>query len=93
MKRIRIAIIGFGKIAADQHVPAISGNPRFELVATSSRSGTGVEPVFADWRDLLKTVEGLEAVAITTPPSAPRSPANASRRAFTSSWRSRQPKR
>ncbi|HEX7929843.1 MAG TPA: Gfo/Idh/MocA family oxidoreductase [Sphingomicrobium sp.] len=69
MKPIRIAIIGFGKIAADQHVPSIAGNPRFELVATSSRSGQGVEPVFSDWRELLEKVEGLEAVAITTPPS------------------------
>jgi D-galactose 1-dehydrogenase len=69
MKPIRIAIIGFGKIAADQHVPSIKANPRFELVATSSRSGLGVDPVYSDWRDLLKQVEGLEAVAITTPPS------------------------
>lgn len=69
MKPIRIAIIGFGKIAADQHVPAIAANPRFELVATSSRSGTGVDPVFADWRELLRDVSNLEAVAITTPPS------------------------
>lgn len=69
MKPIRIAIIGFGKIAADQHVPALAGNKRFELVATSSRSGQGVEPVYGDWRQLLREVEGLEAVAITTPPS------------------------
>ena len=39
VKPIRIAILGFGKIAEDQHVPSITGNPRFELVATSSRSG------------------------------------------------------
>lgn len=69
MRKIRIAIIGFGKIAADQHVPAIAGNDRFELVATSSRSGQGVDPMFADWRQLLREVQGLEAVAITTPPS------------------------
>jgi len=68
MQPIRIAIIGFGKIAADQHVPSIAGNPRFTLAATSSRSGQGVEPVFTDWRELLEQVEGLEAVAITTPP-------------------------
>ena len=68
MQPIRIAIIGFGKIAADQHVPSIAGNPRFTLAATSSRSGQGVEPVFTDWRELLKQVDGLEAVAITTPP-------------------------
>lgn len=71
MKPIRIAIIGFGKIAADQHVPAIEANPRFELAASSSRSGNGPPPMFADWRDLIGSVEGLEAVAITTPP-APR---------------------
>ena len=69
MKPIRIAIIGFGKIAADQHVPSITANERFELVATSSRSGQGFEPVYTDWRRLLREVEGLEAVAITTPPS------------------------
>ena len=68
MNPIRIAIIGYGKIAADQHVPSISGNDRFELAATSSRSGEGVASTFTDWRELLKSVEGLEAVAITTPP-------------------------
>ena len=68
MKPIRIGIIGFGKIAADQHVPSIEGNPRFELVATSSRSGQGVAQAFTDWRELIRSVDGLQAVAITTPP-------------------------
>ena len=69
MRPLRIAIIGFGKIAADQHVPSIAANPRFELAASSSRSGVGPAPQFTDWRQLLDEVEGLEAVAITTPPS------------------------
>lgn len=68
MKPIRIAIIGFGKIAADQHVPAIEANSRLDLAATSSRSGLGVGEQFTDWRALIRGVEGLEAVAITTPP-------------------------
>jgi predicted dehydrogenase len=68
MKPIRIAIIGYGKIAEDQHVPSIEGNSRFELVASSSRSGQGVGEKFTDWRALIRSVEGLEAVAITTPP-------------------------
>ena len=68
MKPIRIAIIGYGKIAEDQHVPSIQGNPRFELVATSSRSGQGVAKTFTDWREMIRTVDGLDAVAITTPP-------------------------
>jgi predicted dehydrogenase len=71
VKPIKIAIIGYGKIAEDQHVPSIHGNSRFELVATSSRSGEGVAQKFTDWRELIRSIEGLEAVAITTPP-APR---------------------
>jgi predicted dehydrogenase len=68
VRPIRIAIVGFGKIAADQHVPSIRGNPRFELAASSSRSGQGVGETFTDWRELIRSVESLEAVAITTPP-------------------------
>lgn len=68
MKPIRIAILGFGKIAEDQHAPSIRGNGRFELVGSSSRSGHGIEPIFNDWRELIHEVQGLQAVAITTPP-------------------------
>ncbi|HKX92590.1 MAG TPA: Gfo/Idh/MocA family oxidoreductase [Sphingomicrobium sp.] len=68
MRPLRIAILGFGKIAEDQHVPAIEGNPRLELAATSSRSGQGIAARFADWRELIRSIDGLEAVAITTPP-------------------------
>jgi predicted dehydrogenase len=69
MRPLRIAIIGFGKIAADQHVPAIAGHPRLELAGTSSRSGQGPAPSFTDWRELLDQVQDLDAVAITTPPT------------------------
>jgi predicted dehydrogenase len=68
MKPIRIAIIGYGKIAHDQHVPSIATQPRFELVATSSRSGQGVAQSFTDWQEMIRTVKDLDAVAITTPP-------------------------
>jgi predicted dehydrogenase len=68
VKPIKMAVIGYGKIAEDQHVPSIKANPRFELVASSSRSGQGVDRKFTDWRELIRSVEGLEAVAITTPP-------------------------
>jgi D-galactose 1-dehydrogenase len=71
LRPIKIAIIGYGKIAEDQHVPSIESNPRFELMASSSRSGQGVGRKFTDWRELIRSVEALEAVAITTPP-APR---------------------
>jgi predicted dehydrogenase len=71
MVPLRIAIIGFGKIARDQHVPAIAGNARFELVATVSRQGAGVEgvPSFASHQELIGAGLRLDAVAITTPPS------------------------
>ena len=69
MRPLRIAIIGFGKIAADQHVPSIAGNARPEIAASSSRSGNGPEPVFTDWLEMLRSTE-LDAVAITTPPRA-----------------------
>lgn len=69
MRPLRIAIIGFGKIAADQHVPSIEGNPRFEIAGSSSREGKGPKPNFTDWRELLRSIEGLDGVAITTPPS------------------------
>lgn len=71
MKPLRIAIIGFGKIAADQHVPSIAANPRLELVATVSRQGAGPAelPGFTSYQDLLAADLGLDAVAITTPPS------------------------
>ena len=46
MKPIGIAILGFGKIAADQHVPAIEANDRLELVASSAvRAGRRARPL------------------------------------------------
>ncbi|MEO7277880.1 MAG: Gfo/Idh/MocA family oxidoreductase [Sphingomicrobium sp.] len=68
MAALPIAIIGFGKIAQDQHAPSIAATSGFELVASSSRSGQGMGQTFTDWRELLRTVPGLKAVAITTPP-------------------------
>ncbi|WP_442583237.1 Gfo/Idh/MocA family protein [Mesorhizobium sp. ASY16-5R] len=69
MAPIRIAIVGVGKIARDQHVPSIWGNRDFELVATASRHGTidGV-PSFPDIESLLDGVENLDAVALCMPP-------------------------
>ena len=72
MKPLRIAIIGFGKIAEDQHVPTIMGMERFELVATVSRRGKSVDGVasFTSYQDLLAADLDLDGVAITTPPDA-----------------------
>jgi predicted dehydrogenase len=69
MQPLKIAIIGFGKIAADQHLPAIKANPRLEFVASVSRSGTGPEPRFTSTEALLASGIEMDAAAITTPPS------------------------
>jgi len=69
MAEIRIGIIGFGKIAHDQHAPAIAGDPAFRLAAVVAPEGAldaGV-PAFADAAAMLRSVE-LDAVAICTPP-------------------------
>jgi predicted dehydrogenase len=68
VKPIRTAIIGFGKIAEDQHVPAIEANPRFALAGSVSRQGKGPAPNFIDSAALLNAVSDLQAAAITTPP-------------------------
>jgi predicted dehydrogenase len=68
MRPLRTAIIGFGKIAADQHVPAIEANSRFELAGSVSRQGNGPAPKFTSHTDLLSSVSDLDCVAITTPP-------------------------
>lgn len=67
----RIALIGMGKIAHDQHVPVIAKDPGFELAAVVSQRGVhppGV-PVFASSRELYEKIPNLEAVAICTPPA------------------------
>ena len=38
MSPIRLALVGLGKIARDQHLPAITADPRFELAAVVSRN-------------------------------------------------------
>ena len=68
MTPIRIGVVGLGKIARDQHLPSIEDNPRFELAATVERSGAPTDLNFTDYRDMLRSAEGLAAVAITTPP-------------------------
>jgi D-galactose 1-dehydrogenase len=67
----RIAIVGYGKIAQDQHVPSIEGNPAFKVAATVSRSGSGPEglPAFGSVEELLAADLGIDCVALCTPPS------------------------
>jgi D-galactose 1-dehydrogenase len=65
----KIAIVGVGKIAQDQHVPSIAGNESFELAATvSSRDGLpGIEN-HAQLSELLDKRPDIRAVALCMPP-------------------------
>ncbi len=64
-----IALVGIGKIARDQHIPAIEADPAFRLAATVSRSG-GVEDVenFADVPTLIDARPDISAISLTMPP-------------------------
>lgn len=66
---IRIALVGIGKIARDQHVPALASDADFELVAGVSRHHAldGVAN-FATLDDLLNAIPDLDALSVCTPP-------------------------
>jgi D-galactose 1-dehydrogenase/L-arabinose 1- dehydrogenase len=66
---IRLAIVGVGKIARDQHLPAIARDPRFVLVAAVSRNAVvrGL-PNYRDISELLAADHALDAISICTPP-------------------------
>lgn len=75
---IPIAIIGVGKIARDQHCPAIAASPAFRLAATASRNASidGV-PTYPDIEALLAAEPSIEAVALCQPPVARHAAARA----------------
>jgi D-galactose 1-dehydrogenase len=67
---IRIAVVGMGKIARDQHLPAIAGTPGLVLAATVSPNGAGVDgvPHFTSLDALVAGGVAIDAVALCTPP-------------------------
>ncbi|TQS72566.1 Gfo/Idh/MocA family oxidoreductase [Rhodobacteraceae bacterium] len=64
-----IALVGIGKIARDQHVPAIRESADWRLAATVSRSGTvdGV-PAYDDMQEMLGDNPGIRVVSLCMPP-------------------------
>src|SRR3546814_18353574 len=68
---VRVAIVGLGKIAHDQHIPAIAASDEFELAAAASLSGTidGI-PVFESVDALLGAGIAIDAIAMCQPPQA-----------------------
>lgn len=64
-----ICLVGIGKIAVDQHVPAISGSDDWKLAATVSRAGTvdGV-PSFTDFDQMLDARTDINVISLCLPP-------------------------
>ena len=66
---MKVALVGIGKIALDQHVPAIAASKDWELAATVSRKGSveGVE-AFTDFAAFLTARPDVKVVSLCTPP-------------------------
>lgn len=72
---IRIGIVGFGKIARDQHIHAICANPAFALTALVNPTPPGGDvPAFTSLDAAFAAGLDLDAVAICTPPNARSEP-------------------
>ncbi len=66
---MKVALVGIGKIAVDQHVPAIAASPDWDLAATVSRKGNvpGVE-AFTDLDSLLAARPDIPVISLCLPP-------------------------
>ncbi|MEM8536979.1 MAG: Gfo/Idh/MocA family oxidoreductase [Pseudomonadota bacterium] len=64
-----ICLVGIGKIARDQHVPAISASADWSLAATVSREGTvdGV-PSYRDFDQMLAERADIAVISLCLPP-------------------------
>lgn len=68
---IRIAVVGLGKIARDQHLPSIRASEAFELVAVASpHSRLDTFPSYDSFELLLQAHQDVQAVALCMPPQA-----------------------
>jgi D-galactose 1-dehydrogenase len=67
---IRLAVVGMGKIARDQHFPAIAADDGFQLAATVDPKEPGLSgvPHFGDLGALLADGTAFDAVVLCTPP-------------------------
>ncbi|MCE8016071.1 Gfo/Idh/MocA family oxidoreductase [Halomonas sp. MCCC 1A17488] len=68
MQSIKIGLVGVGKIARDQHLPALAGSRGYELVATADPHARHAPvPGYTALGEMLEAHPELEAVAICTP--------------------------
>lgn len=75
---IRIGLVGLGKIARDQHLPAIAASGHFTLAATASRNA-GADGVasYPDLDAMLAAEPELQAVSLCQPPQVRHAAARA----------------
>jgi D-galactose 1-dehydrogenase len=66
---MKVALVGIGKIARDQHVPVIAASPDWELAATVSRHGSveGI-PAHTDFAAFLADRPDVPVVSLCLPP-------------------------
>ena len=71
MRRLRVGLVGIGKIARDQHIPVLRASTQFELVAAASRNAR-VDGIanYPDLASMLGSRPELDCIAICTPPQA-----------------------
>lgn len=66
---IRLGLVGLGKIARDQHLPAIAATEGIALAAIASRNaGLPDLPYFHDVQALLASDVPVDAISLCTPP-------------------------
>lgn len=66
---MKVALVGIGKIAVDQHVPSIAMSPDWDLAATVSRSGTVDDvPAYTDIDTMLAENPDIEVISLCLPP-------------------------
>ena len=66
---IRLGLVGLGKIARDQHLPAIAATEGITLAAIASRNaGLPDLPSYHDIADLLASGHEIDAISLCTPP-------------------------
>lgn len=71
MTNLKLGLVGLGKIARDQHLPAIAATGLFDLAAVVSPEGAGADgvPTFRSQAEMLAALPELDAVALCTPPA------------------------
>lgn len=67
--KLRLGLVGFGKIAREEHLPAIAATPGLELVAVATPEGAALDiPVYDSLGSMLAGSPQIDAVVLCQPP-------------------------